>query len=70
MQTPMLLFEVRPLATEAVRAKQIQFLVVRKRNVFGHGDLRPAVAGSSFGSATVNGQIVGIARPIIPNAMT
>src|SRR5688572_17399794 len=36
MQTPMFLFEIRPLAADAVSAKQIQFFVVRKRNVFSH----------------------------------
>ena len=44
MQTPMLLFEIGPLAADAVCAQEVQFLVVRKRNVFGHGKLRSPVA--------------------------
>ena len=53
MQTPMFLFEIGPLAADAVRAKQIQFFVVRKRNVFGHAtSMGLLVFPISFGERT------------------
>ena len=69
MQTPMLLFEVRPFATHAVGAQQVQLFVVRQRNVFGHDSLRSVVAFSKIGPLKFNGRIVGIARQIIPKAI-